>query len=81
MYAIVSASGQWWTGECFGAEQAREEYATIDEMPDTIMDTDPDDPTGPDIELVCCRYRHSSGVPDIRYETEDGQAVAWIAEP
>ncbi len=25
-YAIKNTSGQWWTGECWGVEQAREEY-------------------------------------------------------
>ena len=24
--AIQNTSGQWWTGECWGVEQAREEY-------------------------------------------------------
>lgn len=31
-YAIENSSGQWWTGSCWGVEQAREEY-TQDNIP------------------------------------------------
>ena len=32
-YAIQNTSGQWWTGSCWGVEQAREEYASMDDLP------------------------------------------------
>lgn len=33
-YAIQKTSGQWWTGECWGVQQAREEYGpTWAELP------------------------------------------------
>ena len=33
--AIRNTSGQWWTGECWGVEQARKRYS-YDELPDLI---------------------------------------------
>ena len=34
-YAIENTSGQWWTGECWGVIQAREEYIA-DDLPEEI---------------------------------------------
>jgi len=28
-YAIQNVAGQWWTGHCWGVEQAREEYRDL----------------------------------------------------
>ncbi len=35
IYAIQNVNGQWWTGECWGVEQAREEYecTTFEDLP------------------------------------------------
>lgn len=35
-YAIENNSGEWWNGECFGVEQVREEYESMDDLPDYI---------------------------------------------
>lgn len=35
-YAIENTSGQWWTGECWGDERAREMYESLDDLPDEI---------------------------------------------
>ena len=35
-YAIENGSGEWWTGECFGVEQAREVYDSLDALPEVI---------------------------------------------
>ncbi len=39
-YAIENGSGQWWTGECFGVEKAREVYASMDDLPPWIETND-----------------------------------------
>lgn len=49
-YAIENSCGQWWTGSCFGAEQAREEYDDLAALPREVdglsievLDEDPED--------------------------------------
>lgn len=37
-YAIENANGQWWTGTCWGAVQARQEYYSVRQVPDTLKD-------------------------------------------
>jgi len=58
-YAIENGSGQWWTGECWGAEQARAEYDSIDDLPDYIDD--------PELELEVFAS------DDMRYYAEGAQ--------
>jgi len=37
-YAIQNGSGEWWTGECWGVEQVREEYSSVEDLPECIDD-------------------------------------------
>lgn len=39
---IKNNSGQFWTGECFGVEQAAAEYDNFVDLPETLQDTDQD---------------------------------------
>ena len=35
-YAIQSESSLWWNGESWGPEQAREEYDSVDDLPESL---------------------------------------------
>ncbi len=40
MYAIQDIHGKWWTGKCWGVEQAREVYRTRSDLPAELCDAD-----------------------------------------
>ena len=43
-FAIQNNSGDWWTGacwgECWGVEQAREVFDSVEDLPDFLCDTE-----------------------------------------
>ena len=51
-FRIQDNSGAWWTGSCFGAEQAAERYDSLDDLPEEIdgleLEIHDSDPTKPD---------------------------------
>lgn len=66
MYAIENTSGQWWTGECWGVEQARAEYG-LQELP-YIID-----------EAIRSDHWVSDEYIDIRYYlADDEDAIASV---
>jgi len=51
-YGVQNASGQWWTGECWGVEQARADYESLDDLPEIPgldLEEDDTDPGSPQI--------------------------------
>jgi len=46
---IKNTSGQFWTGKCWGVEQAAEEYMTVDDLPEDCDGADLEDHGGGDI--------------------------------
>jgi hypothetical protein len=76
-YAIERENGMWWTGTCWGVMQAREEYASLDDIPEIIEDDDED--------LLLSRYTEIGATPtfDLRYYPDsyvDEDAVASVVE-
>jgi hypothetical protein len=73
-FAIENTSGQWWTGECWGAKEARETYSR-DEAPDELPVSNYDDyikmRSYEDVDT--CFYYDESG-------SEDDGAVASLVE-
>jgi len=73
MYAIQSNGGEWWSGECWGVAQARQEYASRDDLPEYLHDR-ADDDNGPLVMEV-----HAP--EDIRYyRGDDIEASAGVRE-
>lgn len=67
-YAIQKGNGQWWTGECWGVEQARETY-DADSLPIVLVDM------GERLELF------ETGYPiDYVYCDENGENEAGVYE-
>ena len=68
-YRIQDTSGRYWTGECFGVEQAAQKY-TFDELPDMLDDLVRVMYAAPDCDGSC----------DIRYYSpdEDYDALASV---
>lgn len=65
MYAIEKSNGSWWTGTCWGVEQAREEYAEIDDLPTWIGEEDSE------LSLTVFATPDHGGYLDARYYDDD----------
>lgn len=71
MYAIQNNSGQWWTGSGWGVKEVREEYRSLDDLPDQI--------DGLDLEIFATPDQ--GGFLDARYYFDEEQdAEAGVKE-
>jgi hypothetical protein len=71
-YAITDGGGLWWNGRCFGPEQAREVYTSLDDLPEDIETN-----TG----SLIAQEKHDTDTDHphiVWYELFDDQAVAWV---
>ena len=70
-YRILNTSGNWWTGECWGVEQAAEVYNTIEDLRE-VGDLETNDG-----EYMCLEgdyYRPEAWI----WQTEDGSVSASV---
>ena len=63
---IQNTSGQYWTGECWGARQAAAEYVTYEDLPLELDDGDRS------LTRVIHSTPHRGGYLDVRYYDPDG---------